>query len=278
MKTTLTLLCENSVGKATRALAEHGFSCLIETPDGKYLFDTGQGHTLNHNLQALNKDLDSLKAVFLSHGHYDHSGGLPEVLRQAGPLDVFAHPGIFQERYWVGKAERRSIGIPFPRADLISKGARFQWVSGFSEAAPGFFFTGKVPRKTDFEKGDASLMIPIEDETGFMPDPFVDDCSLLIKSDSGPILLLGCAHSGLVNILNHVRENTGIDSLFAIVGGTHLAPANDEQFEKTVIALEKFQVRKVIVGHCTGQKRAADLYRHFGSRFSFAAVGSVLEA
>jgi 7,8-dihydropterin-6-yl-methyl-4-(beta-D-ribofuranosyl)aminobenzene 5'-phosphate synthase len=278
MKITLTILCENSIGKATTALAEHGFSCLIETPDGKYLFDTGQGHILTHNLQALDKDLNGLKAVFLSHGHYDHTGGLPQILRRTGPLDVFAHPGIFQERCWVGKAEKRSIGIPFPQAELISLGARFRWVSAFSEVAPGFFFTGEVPRKTDFEKGDASLMAPLEDKSGLVPDPIVDDCSLLIESASGPILLLGCAHSGLVNILHHVRENTGIDSLFAIVGGTHLAPAGDEQFEKTVAALEEFQVRKVLVGHCTGQKRAADLYRHFGKRFSFAAVGSFLEA
>jgi 7,8-dihydropterin-6-yl-methyl-4-(beta-D-ribofuranosyl)aminobenzene 5'-phosphate synthase len=278
MKVTLTLLCENSIGKATAALAEHGFSCLIETSEGKYLFDTGQGQTLNHNLRILDKDLADLKAVFLSHGHYDHAGGLPDVLRQTGPLDVYAHPGIFQDRYWVGKSGQRFVGIPVREPFLSGLGARFRWIPEFSEVAPGLFFTGKVPRITGFEKGDASLMIPLEEKSGFVPDPFEDDCSLVIQSESGPILLLGCAHSGVVNILQHVRDKVGIDSLFAIVGGTHLAPADDEQFARTVDVFKEFQVRKIVVGHCTGQKRAADLYRLFGKKFSFAAVGSTLEA
>ena len=202
----------------------------------------------------------------------------PEVLRQAGPLDVFAHPGIFQERYWAGKAERRAIGIPFPQEEVVSLGARFRWVPEFSEVAPGLFFTGKVPRTTDFEKGDAGLVIPMPQGNQLIPDPFEDDASLLIQTSSGPVLVLGCAHAGLVNILRHIRAKSGIDSLFAVIGGTHLAPAGDEQFDHTVKALEEFRVQKIMVGHCTGQKRAADLYQLFGKRFSFATVGSSLEA
>ncbi|MGB5986131.1 MAG: MBL fold metallo-hydrolase, partial [Desulfobacterales bacterium] len=110
---TLTILSENSVAVPFGIIGEHGFACMIETPQGNYLFDTGQGFAVVPNALTLKKDLRSIQAVMISHGHYDHVGGLPSVLRVKGPVDVYGHPQIFTERIWSKDDVKRSIGIPY---------------------------------------------------------------------------------------------------------------------------------------------------------------------
>jgi len=277
MRHSLTILCENSVGKNTAVLAEHGFSCLIENERSNHLFDAGQGLTLGHNLNVLGKTLSGLRSFILSHRHYDHAGGLPVVLARTGPLVVTAHPDIFRPRFWKGKEEFRFVGVPHRQEALVGMGARFHYLREFSELFPGLFFSGEIPRRTPFEKGDEGLVTPRAATEEMVQDPVADDVSLLLQTESGPVLLLGCAHAGLVNILRHFHEKTGIDSLHAVIGGTHLAPADEDQFTKTVEALRDFQVQRILVGHCTGQKRAAELSALFGRRFSFLAAGAVLD-
>jgi 7,8-dihydropterin-6-yl-methyl-4-(beta-D-ribofuranosyl)aminobenzene 5'-phosphate synthase len=275
MAVRLTVLCENSVGRPNGTIGEHGFACLVETPGGNLLFDTGSGAGILNNAKVLDRDLTAISRIVLSHGHYDHTGGLPAVLALSGPVDIVAHPGIFGERYWVGDYERRAIGLPFQRSQVEARGARFDLRRDFSEVVPGVHFTGEIPRTTPFETGDPHLMAPVGDS--LIPDPLLDDASLVIATDKGLVLLLGCAHAGVVNILRHVAARTGQGRIHALLGGTHLAPANDAQFAGTVRALHEFGVEKIGVGHCTGLPRAAQLYCEFGGRLSFASVGTVLE-
>jgi 7,8-dihydropterin-6-yl-methyl-4-(beta-D-ribofuranosyl)aminobenzene 5'-phosphate synthase len=154
----LTVLCENSVGKSVHAIGEHGFSCLIETETGSYLFDTGQGLGLLHNADLLNISLDELQGVILSHGHFDHTGGLQHLLSRTGTLPVYAHPELFRERFWVGKFEQRANGIPFSREQLESAGACFDLSTAFREIAPGLWLTGEIPRKSAGESKRPSTL------------------------------------------------------------------------------------------------------------------------
>ncbi|WP_305045838.1 MBL fold metallo-hydrolase [Geoalkalibacter sp.] len=271
-----TILCENTVGRPVAAVGEHGFACLIETAAGTSLFDTGQGLGLLQNARALRKDLAQVDRVILSHGHYDHAGGLPDLLRLRGETEVVAHPGIFVERWWAGLGPRRFIGIPYQRAYLESLGGRFRFEKSFAPIADGMWVTGDVPRHHSLEKGDPHMIIV--DESGReLPDPLCDDLSLVLETAKGPVVVLGCAHAGLINILRHVRERTGWKKIHAVIGGTHLMAASDELFEETVRALDDFGVDKIAAAHCTGLPRAAQLHARFGSRFIFAAVGTVIE-
>src|SRR4030042_6885647 len=165
MNTRITVLCENSVGRVI-GTGEHGFSAFIETDHGNALFDTGNGHGIVSNSLALNKDLRTVRRVVLSHGHNDHTGGLPEVLKLRGKVDVHAHPSIFLDRIAVRKVEggevRRFAGLVYKKTYLAFLGAHFVLNQDFSEVGKGLFLTGEIPRRTSFEKNDPSLFVEID--------------------------------------------------------------------------------------------------------------------
>ena len=277
MKTRLTILCENSVGVPFGVIGEHGFACHVETDRGDYLFDTGQGFGILPNALALGKDLRKIDAVMISHGHYDHTGGLPAVLKLRGRVPVHGHPDMFVERFIRFEGKRRDIGIPFRRSFLESLGADFQFGTGMTEVGPGVYLTGEIPRKTPFEKGDANMVALTADGRTVDPDPILDDLSMVVDSDKGLILVLGCAHAGMVNIIEHVMARTGRDRIHAVIGGTHLGFSSARQFEETLEAIDRYHIERVGVSHCTGLEKASLLHARLKERFFFGCVGSVLE-
>jgi 7,8-dihydropterin-6-yl-methyl-4-(beta-D-ribofuranosyl)aminobenzene 5'-phosphate synthase len=277
MTSRLTVLCENSVSLPFGVIGEHGFSCYLETETGNYLFDTGQGFGIVQNALALNKDLRMIQAVMISHGHYDHTGGLPAVLKLRGRVNVFGHPGMFIQRFIESQGIKRDIGIPFRRSYLESLGADFCLETGITEVGPGVWLTGQIPRKTSFEKGDASMTACTEAGNRIHPDPLLDDISMVVESSKGLILVLGCAHAGMVNIIQYVLEKFNRDHIYAVMGGTHLRSSTEEQFEETCNALDRYGIEKIGVSHCTGLINAARLHARMGGRFFFGSVGAVLE-
>ena len=277
MKTRLTILCENSVGVPFDVLGEHGFSCFVETDSGNYLFDTGQGYTITRNSLTLKKDLSSIEAIMISHGHYDHTGGLPAVLKQKGPVDVYGHNDMFARRIWSKEGITRDIGIPFRRSYLESLGAQFKLGSDLVEIGPGIYLTGEIPRESSFEKGDDAMTLIAENGQEVHPDPLHDDLSMLVKTDKGIIIVLGCAHAGMINIINYAIDKLQTDQIFAVIGGTHLGFATDEQFEETLKVVDSYNIAHIGVSHCTGLEKASMLHARLGERFFFGTVGAVLE-
>lgn len=276
MKGRITILCENSVGPLSGTLGEHGFSALIEPSDGSpLLFDTGQGLTLLHNARCMNKDLSRVGEVVISHGHYDHAGGLKPLLEMCGAKRVYSHPSVFCPRYRVkDTGECHTISFPASREELEAAGAVFDLSSEFRAIAPGIYLTGEVPRVTDFETGDQGLY---RDCTGQELDYTPDDQSLVLETQKGLVLVLGCCHAGLVNTVEHVAYMTGRRDIHAVIGGTHLGFCSQEQIGKTVAALRTLGIKKLAASHCTGFAASARLSRELPNEFQTAMVGYTVE-
>jgi 7,8-dihydropterin-6-yl-methyl-4-(beta-D-ribofuranosyl)aminobenzene 5'-phosphate synthase len=271
----ITILCDNVVGFPF-GIGEHGFSALVEVDGEAILFDAGSGKGIIPNTMTFGKDLRAVKKICISHGHFDHTEGLPQVLPLMQSPDVHAHPGVFQERIGERKlgetVVRRFIGIPYRREYLEYLGARFRLECGFREIARDVFLTGEVPRYSIFEKGDANLLLP--HAGSFVQDPILDDQSLVIRTSQGLVVLFGCAHSGMINILDHARKKTGEERIHAVLGGTHLGFLSPEQLAASIQELKTMDPHVVGVSHCTGMKPAVRMWQEFGERFSFAHVGS----
>jgi 7,8-dihydropterin-6-yl-methyl-4-(beta-D-ribofuranosyl)aminobenzene 5'-phosphate synthase len=231
------------------------------------------------NSLLLNKDLRSVTKIFLSHGHHDHTGGLPEVLKLKGKVDVHVHPHVFLDRIAVlkedGKETKRFVGIPYKKVYLEFLGANFVFNTDFMEVEKGIYLTGEVPRQTEFEKPDPRLFSEIGGKS--VQDTFPDDQSLILDGEKGLILIFGCAHSGMINIINYVISKTGKEKFQAILGGTHLDFLTPDQLEESIRSLKKMDIEKIGVSHCTGMRAAFRLHQEFGDRFFYGCVGSVLE-
>ncbi|MES0446909.1 MAG: MBL fold metallo-hydrolase, partial [Desulfobacterales bacterium] len=221
MKTVITILADNCVSRAG-LIGEHGFSALIEKGDEKFLFDTGPGMSLPHNTKKLEKDLRHLDKIIISHGHYDHTGGLKWAIQRSGEkTEVVAHPKIFAKHMVRNPGEAPKYwGCPFTREELEESGAQFHMIDRTSEISPGMWFITGIDLMPEQVPVDARLVIP--QEARYVLDPIEDDASLLIDCEGSAVLVLGCAHSGILNILDHVENKLGIKKLQAVVGGTHL--------------------------------------------------------
>jgi 7,8-dihydropterin-6-yl-methyl-4-(beta-D-ribofuranosyl)aminobenzene 5'-phosphate synthase len=276
MSVRITVLCDNSVGPISGTLGEHGFAALVEREKADpILFDTGQGFTLLHNAARMRKDLSQVGRVVISHGHFDHTGGLMPFLKEFGGREIFSHEAVFASRHRVkDTGECYSIGIPFEKSAYEDAGATFDLSNSFREISPGIMLTGEVPRVTRFETGDQGLYC---DCTGQELDATPDDQSLVIETARGLVVLLGCCHAGLVNTIEHIAYQTGRRDIYAMMGGTHLGFCGQEQLEKTVAVIRKAGIRKLAVSHCTGFAAAARLSRELPKEFQIAMVGYTLE-
>jgi 7,8-dihydropterin-6-yl-methyl-4-(beta-D-ribofuranosyl)aminobenzene 5'-phosphate synthase len=272
MEVKIAILTDNITGPPYFK-AEHGLSCFLEVDGRRFLWDCGLTDVALGNASILGIDLRTIEGIGLSHGHMDHAGGLEPVLRVAGPKKVYMHPRAYEPRFLVAGNTKVFAGIPLRGEALEAMSAGLVLSSGPIEVLPGVRLTGEIPRVTDFEGEEPYLFLLQDGE--LVPDPFVDDQALVIDTPDGAVVLTGCAHSGLVNILKHVMDGHG--RVRAVIGGTHLGMgAPLDKVEKTMDFLEEVVPDKIIVNHCTGSVVMSRMLDRFGDRFIPGNTGLVV--
>lgn len=277
------VLADDHAGMNSPFLAQHGVSFFIswehECKQRHILFDTGTyAEPILNNMKRLGIDPADIEMIILSHCHYDHTGGLIQLLETSGRrgIPIIAHPDIFRVSF-VTDPVWTHVGFPEPDAEeMIRKaGGMLVLVREPVLLAPGMMLSGEVPRITEFESTGSLRLFSVHQDR-IIPDSLADDLSLYINTDYGLVVITGCAHAGIINIIRQGQILTGISTVNAVIGGFHLNGAADEKIENTIAALRSTDVRKIYSGHCTGLKAESMLMNAFGNRYEQFYCGKTI--
>jgi len=270
----------NNVVRESPYLGEHGLSMTIESPEignGEFiLFDTGQSpDVLLGNAEKMGVDWAKLHTIVLSHGHYDHSGGLLALAtRLPKRVRVIGHPASFVPRANTHPYFRH-IGVPFSKDSLGS--VEFIESKETVFLTPNIILSGEVTRFFGFEK-DSHKGLLKQQHGEYVEDEVVDDKAIVIRRPrAGFHLICGCCHSGLLNTLKHAADITGEKQVLKIIGGLHLEAYGDDTLNRVVTTLEKWNPHLIVPLHCTGMRASARLWRTFGDRVKFCGTGDMVE-
>lgn len=265
----ITVLVENTTSDPG-LLAEHGLSLWIEYGNRHILFDTGQSDILVQNAKALNIDLAQADAIVLSHGHYDHTGGLSTVLDIAPKARLYLHPAAIEPKFSRNSPETRSIGMPDSARQAI-RNREIIWTELPTQVFDGMGITGQVPRVNNFEDAGGAFFL---DEDCREPDLLLDDQALFIESSTGLIVVLGCAHAGVVNTLQRISDINRRKHFYAVMGGMHLLNAIPERIERTITSFRQYDLQRIGPAHCTGGNAVERIRSAFPEQCFDCSVGT----
>jgi 7,8-dihydropterin-6-yl-methyl-4-(beta-D-ribofuranosyl)aminobenzene 5'-phosphate synthase len=208
----------------------------------------------------------------LSHGHYDHTGGVPHVIRRAPAIDVYAHPAATGPRYSIREGRAKAIGMPRSTRSALAAHAGMHGIERPLALAAGVSLTGPIPRITGYEDTGGPFFA---DPDGARPDPIPDDLALWLRTDRGLVVIVGCSHAGVVNTLRHAVRVSREPKVHAVLGGFHLTGASESRLSRTLADLDAHDPDRIVPCHCTGDAAVERLGQTFGDRVVPGSAGAV---
>ncbi len=253
----ITVVVDNTASRT--CLAEHGLSYYVEIDGKRLFFDSGQGKIIRYNCDKLDIDPLRANAFVLSHGHYDHTGGIKYLAEHfSDNVRVYIHPGILEKKYVKDNNKFRYNGTTKKNKEwLKSIGKRLVFTEKPTKIFKDVWVTGEIPRIHKIEEIEKICFL--QKDINY-PDNLIDDQSMFFYSNSGIVVLLGCCHSGIGNTLDYISELTGEKEIYAVIGGMHLSNASRERLDFSAKILKKYKVKLFAPCHCTGQKSSAYLF------------------
>jgi len=267
----ITTLVDNTAKEGFQS--EHGLSFWIEYGDRRVLFDTGQSDIVVKNAKLLDVNLADTEAIVLSHGHYDHTGGLAAVLNIARKANIYLHPEALKPKFGLKDNETKAIGMSDSAKQVILRMAGNKKVIGTkmpTEVSKGLFVTSRIPRNNSYEDVGGDFFL---DSNCNKPDTLPDDQAMFFDSPNGLIVLLGCAHAGVVNTLHYIAKLSGEKRIYTVIGGMHLLNASAERIEYTIEAFRQYDVQKIGLAHCTGNNTVKKFKNVFSDQCFVCSVG-----
>lgn len=271
MKYKITTLIENNKNDEDDFKVEHGLSFIINTPFGSIIFDTGQSGLFYSNAEAMGVNFEDLSKVVISHGHYDHSGGFTTLIEKGKKdFDLIVSKHFFQKKYKLGDGVEKYIGNKFDYDYLVEHNIKLDILDEDTKMIfPDVFAVGNFER---FFNESTEEIFLVNDHK----DLFDDEISLVVNGEKGLIILVGCSHPGIRNIVKTISERFK-KPIYAIIGGTHLRNASKERIVETSNYFKSLNIEKIGVSHCTGEKAVEIFKSHYKENFFENKTGTIFE-
>lgn len=273
----ITTLIENNPSTDLNLNYEHGLSLYIEIDEFKILFDSGSSGDFIQNAEILKVDLNNLNYVILSHGHYDHSGGFKKfVEKEKNSYKLIVGKGFFNDKYkLIEKGNHKYNGNPFNEEFINKNNIDIKYIEeDILYITEDIMIFTNFKRTNDFEEVNKNFKIKLGEK--YVQDYFTDEIVLAVKTYRGLVIIVGCSHVGIVNILETIIKRTGI-KIYGIIGGTHLVEADNLRLNNTIKFLKEKDVQILGMSHCTGEKAIKEIKEQFEEKFLYNNTGNIIK-